>query len=90
MIEAAYWRRALRRSFWATLAYLIAFAALLLLVLHLYMQPAVAAAHVATPAERQRLSAISILLLSILLTMLIAGLLMTFRVHRFFYRPRSK
>jgi hypothetical protein len=48
------------------------------------MQPVLVAAHVATPPERRELSAISILLLAILLTMLCVGLMLTFRVHRFF------
>jgi hypothetical protein len=81
-------RRALRRVFWATTAYLLSFAAFLLLIAKYYMQPAVVAAHVATAPERQKLSAISILLLAIILVMLCVGLMLTFRVHRFFF-PRG-
>jgi hypothetical protein len=43
---------------------------------------------VATAPERQKLSAISILLLAIILVMLCVGLMLTFRVHRFFF-PRG-
>jgi LPS O-antigen subunit length determinant protein (WzzB/FepE family) len=76
--------RRLHRTFWATIAFLIAFTALLSLIADYFMRPAVQAAHVATPPERRELSAVSILLLAILLTMLTLGLLLTFRVRRFF------
>jgi heme/copper-type cytochrome/quinol oxidase subunit 2 len=83
-------RRAFHRTLWATVAFLIAFVALLSLVADYFMRPAVQAAHVATPPERRELSAISILLLVILLTMLTVGLLLTFRVRRFFVSNKSK
>ena len=90
MPDAVNLRHAFRRTFWATLAFLLAFVALLLLIARYFMQPAVQAAHVATAPERRQLSAVSILLLAILLTMLIVGLLLTFRVHRFFVSPNQK
>ena len=83
-------RRGFHRTFWATLAFLIAFTALLSLIADYFMRPAIQAAHVATPPERRELSAISILLLSILLTMLTIGLLLTFRVRRFFTSNKQK
>ena len=89
MTDAAHLRRAFRRAFWATLAFLLAFVALLLLIARYFMQPAVVAAHVATPPERRQLSAISILLLAILLIMLTVGLMLSFRVHRFFVPSRE-
>jgi hypothetical protein len=88
MIDPAYLRRAFRRPFWATVAFLLAFAALLLLIGRYFMQPAVVAAHVADGPGRRQLSAVSILLLAILLVMLAVGLMLTFRVHRFFF-PRA-
>jgi uncharacterized membrane protein YhaH (DUF805 family) len=90
MIDPAYLRRALRRPFWATVAFLLAFIALLLLICRFYMQPAVVAAHVADEPGRRQLSAVSMLLLAILLVMLIVGLMLTFRVHRFFLPPNRK
>ena len=88
MIDPAYLRRAFRRPFWATVAFLLAFIALLLLIFHYYMQPAVVAAHVADEPGRRQISAVSILLLAILLTILAVGLMLTFRVHRFFFTKR--
>jgi len=90
MTDAAHLRRAFRRTFWATIAFLLAFVALLLLICKYFMQPAVVAAHVATPPERRQLSAVSILLLAILLITLAVGLMLTFRVHRFFVSSRAK
>jgi hypothetical protein len=83
-------RRGFHRTLWATVAFLIAFVALLSLIADYFMRPAVQAAHVATPPERRELSAISILLLVILLTMLTIGLMLTFRVRRFFTSSKSK
>ena len=83
-------RRGFHRTLWATSAFLIAFVALLSLVADYFMRPAVRAAHVATPPERRELSAISILLLVILLTMLTVGLMLTFRVRRFFTSTKSR
>ena len=90
MHDPVHLRRAFRRTFWATLAFLLAFVALLLLIAHYFMQPAVAAAHVATPPERRQLSAISVLLLAIILTMLAVGLMLSFRIHRFFVSSKGK
>jgi len=82
--------RRLHRTLWATIAFLLAFVALLSLVADYFMRPAVQAAHVATPPERRELSAVSILLLAILLTMLTVGLLLTFRFRRFFIPTNRK
>jgi ABC-type uncharacterized transport system permease subunit len=90
MGDAANLRRAFRRTFWATVAYLLAFVALLLIIAKYFMRPAVVAAHVATPPERRQLSAVSILLLAILLIMLAVGLMLSFRVHRFFVSSKTK
>ena len=71
------------------LAYLLGFAALLASVSHYYLLPALEAAGQATPRERRLLSAHSLLILAILLVILLAGLILTFRIGRFF-RPRQQ
>jgi hypothetical protein len=90
MPDPVHHRRGFHRTLWATVAFLLAFVALLSLIADYFMRPAVQAAHVATPPERRELSAISILLLVILLTMLTVGLMLTFRVRRFFTSTKSK
>ena len=51
------------------------------------------AARVATPQQRKLLSAHALLLMAFVLFILLAGLILTFRVHRFFLprrRPKPK
>ena len=83
-------RRSLRpaRSFIAVLCYLLGFVILLLIVSHYYLLPAIAAAHNADPQRRKVLAAHATLILALFLFVLLVGLLLTFRIGRFF-RPRS-
>ena len=78
-----------RRSFWPVLAFLLGFTVLLIVVSRYFLIPALDAwEHSADPAGRKLLSAHSALLLSILLLILLSGLLLTFRIGRFFF-PRA-
>src|SRR4051812_20019982 len=74
----------LRRSLWASLAFLAGFSAIIVLVLNYFLVPAADAARHADIVGRRQLSAVSILLLAILLFIMLIGLLMTFRIRRFF------
>ena len=80
-------RRASGRSIWAAVAFLFAFAVLLIVVCHYYLFPALEALKRATPADKAKLRAWSALVLAIVLIILISGLVLTFRVGRFFF-PR--
>jgi len=72
----------------AVLAFLLLFAILLVSVSNFYLLPAMSAAKNATPDEKRRLMAYSRLLLMLVLFILFVGLVMTFRVGRFFF-PRA-
>ncbi len=76
------------RTHWAALVFLIGFTALLLVVCYGYLVPAMEAAKEATDPEKRQLVGLSRLLLVVVLLVLYAGLLLTFRVGRFFL-PRS-
>ena len=76
------------RSYWAILAFLIGFAILLVGVLAYYLEPAMDAAKGASPMQKRTLMAHSRLILTVVLFVLFAGLLLTFRVGRFF-QPRK-
>ena len=76
------------RMHWAALAFLIGFTALLLVVCYGYLFPAMEAAKGATDPEKRQLVGLSRLLLVVVLLVLYGGLLLTFRVGRFFL-PRS-
>src|SRR6476646_1051515 len=80
-------RRLAPRSPWAAAAFLVGFLLLLLAVCYFFLFPALEAAKTATPPERARLRAYSALLLAIVLLILGSGLLLTFRIGRFFF-PR--
>ena len=77
------------RIYWATLAFLLGFAVLIVIVSDWYLLPAMDAARQAAPAERKTLAAHARLLLAIVLFILIAGILLTFRFGRFFL-PRQR
>jgi hypothetical protein len=80
----------LKRTLWAMAAFLLGFAILILIVTHYYLLPAMEAARGADVSGRRQLSAFSTLLLAVVLFVLLVGLAMTFRVHRFFFpRPSS-
>ncbi|HEV2294421.1 MAG TPA: hypothetical protein VGR35_11230 [Tepidisphaeraceae bacterium] len=76
------------RTTWAVLLFLVGFAALIVFVSFYYLQPAMLAALDATPKQRRGLAAYSWLLMSLVLFILLVGLMMTFRIGRFFF-PRS-
>ena len=78
------------QTYWAVLAFLLGFAILLVGVLAFYLVPAMAAATSkgVTPAEKRTLVAYSRLLLMIVLFVLLMGLILTFRIGRFFI-PRK-
>jgi hypothetical protein len=84
----------LRRSLWATAAFLIGFAVLIGAVVYYYLLPAADAARSADAGGRRQLSAFSMLLLAVVLLCLWVGLFMAFRVRRFFFPrpvpPRTK
>ena len=78
-----------RRSIWPTLWFLLGFAVLLILVSNYYLLPALDAWNSSTdPVGKKLLSAHSALLLTILLLILLSGLLLTFRIGRYFF-PRA-
>jgi hypothetical protein len=77
--------RQLTRSLWAMVAFLLGFTFLLILIARQYLLPALAAASDADPGGRRQLAAVSALLLAIVLVILFIGLLLVFRVHRFFF-----
>ena len=83
-------RHAIRagRTPWAVLLFLFGFTVLLVIVSYYYLFPALEAAQVATPNQKRGLQAYSRLLLMIVLFILFVGLIITFRVGRFFL-PRS-
>ena len=77
------------RILWGTLFFLLGFAVLIVFISNWYLLPALDAAKNAAPGERRALSAHARLLLSVVLFILIAGILLTFRFGRFFL-PRQR
>jgi hypothetical protein len=72
------------------LAFMLGFAVLFVFVVWYYLIPATEAFGQASPGEQRVLAAHSRLLLAILLLILFSGLILTFRVGRFFFpRPRQ-
>ena len=84
-------RRRSGRIYWAVLAFLIAFGILLVCVVSYYLVPAMDAAHgpTVTVKEKRTLMAVSRLMLAVVLFVLFAGLLLTFRIGRFFFPRKS-
>ena len=76
------------RTTWAVLLFLVGFATLIVFVSFYYLMPAMKAALSAGPLQRRHLAAHSSLLMSLILFILFVGLMMTFRIGRFFF-PRS-
>lgn len=72
------------RILWPTLAFLTGFAVILIGVSHWYLIPALRASQTADPTQKRHLVAQSRLLLAILLFILIAGIVLTFRFGRLF------
>jgi hypothetical protein len=77
-------RRRLRRTLWGMVAFLCGFEALLAILTWFYLIPALQASNVADANQRRALSAWSMLLLAIVLVMLAVGLMLVFRIRRFF------
>ncbi len=77
-----------RRTYVAVLIYLLGFGAILVILLKLYLLPAMSAAKVATPGQRQVLAVNSRLMLAVVLFVLLALLVLTFRIGRYF-APRG-
>jgi hypothetical protein len=76
---------------WAVLIFLTGFSALLLLVCWYYLLPAADAFRSADKSGQHKLAATSSLVLAIILFVLIVGMMMTFRVRRFFFpKPTPK
>jgi hypothetical protein len=69
----------------ALLTFLLGYCLLLVVVSHYYLLPALAAMRDATGVERQWLSASSALLLVVVLFILGVGIVLAFRVSRFFF-----
>ena len=65
--------------------FLVVVALVLLAVTQLYLFPALRAAKGADPAERRQLAAHATLVLAVVLFVLFAGLVLTFRVGRYFF-----
>ncbi len=78
------------RTIAAVLGFLILFAILVILASRFYLIPAMEIARRSDHAHRRLLAARSLLLMSVLLTILLVGLLMTFRISRFFFPPQSR
>jgi hypothetical protein len=70
-------------------AFLVGFGVLLFFIVHYYLIPALQAAGQATPRERRILSVQSRLVLTLILFILLVGLILVFRVGRFFF-PRHR
>lgn len=79
------------RTYWAILVFLIGFTILLVGVCSYYLIPAMDAATSTgiTPKEKRQLMAVSRLMLAVVLFVVFAGLLLTFRVGRFFLPRKS-
>ncbi len=71
------------------LLFLLGFNILLIVLCRLYLLPALAKAQVAGPEERARLSGGAMLVLILVLFALVAGLLLTLRMGRYFF-PHSR
>jgi hypothetical protein len=90
-----HWLRDYRiwRAPWALILFLLGFFALLVIVSRYYLLPAFAVMEGASPTEKKWLSAASTLLLAVVLFTIAVGLVLVFRVRRYFIpppRPRTK
>ena len=70
------------------IAFMLGFAALIIFVAHYYLYPAMEAAGQATPQQKKLLAAHAWLLMALILFIILVGLILIFRVGRFFI-PRS-
>ena len=72
------------RTYVAVVVYLLCFTVLLIVISKMYLLPAMEASRDATPQEKKQLAAFARLMLAVVLFVLFAGLLITFRIGRFF------
>src|SRR4029079_1940110 len=79
----------LRQSLWAMVVFLAGFSALISVVSHYFLIPALLASHDATPAEKRLLSGSAALLMAVVLFILCVGIMLVFRVRRFFFPSAS-
>src|SRR5690242_21918421 len=88
-MPAMHWLRDYRiwRAPWALIIFLLGFFVLLIVVSHYYLLPALTVAKGATPTEKRWLSAASMLLMFVVLFTLIVGIMLVFRVRRYFAPP---
>jgi hypothetical protein len=77
------------RTYAGVITYLLGFALLLVVMLHFFWIPTLESAHAANHLRRHWLGAVSWLMLAVVLVYLFAGLILTFRVGRFFL-PRQR
>ena len=75
------------RTILAVLCFLVLFTLLLVLVNYIYVMPGLEQAKHMNHEQRRKLAANAMLVLMLLLTLLVVGLLITFRISRFFF-PR--
>ena len=72
---------------WAMVAFLLGFAILITFVAWYFLIPALEAAGNASPRQQQQLSATSLLVMAVVLLIVFVGIVLTFRVSRYFF-PR--
>jgi hypothetical protein len=72
------------RTYVAVIVYLLCFTVLLIVISKIYLLPAMEASQNATPQEKRQLAAFARLMLAVVLFVLFAGLLIAFRIGRFF------
>lgn len=77
-----------RRSLWATIAFLVGFGLLITIVARYFLVPGMEAARDASAPEKRQLSAAAMLLLAVVMVIVVVGILVAFRVRRFFL-PRG-
>jgi hypothetical protein len=79
------------RTYVAVVVYLLCFVVLLIVVSKMYLLPAMEASRHASPQEKKQLAAFARLMLTVVLFVLFGGLLIAFRIGRFFIpRPLAK
>ncbi len=75
------------RSHWSAVVFLFSFTVLLTVISYYFLFPGLEALKHATPDDKLKLRAWSALLLAVMLFILVAGVLLTLRIGRFFF-PR--
>ena len=75
------------RTYVAVVVYLLCFTVLLIVISKDYLLPAMEASRNASPQEKRQLAAYARLMLTVVLFVLFGGLLVAFRIGRFFIPP---